>query len=202
MENNGMTPSRPYIFRAIYQWLCDNGVTPYMAVNAEIEGTIVPLDLVKDGQIVLNLAPHAIGYINIENHGVSFSARFNGVSKELYAPMPAIQALYAKENGQGMVFPPEDFSEDLAAIDETPLVEEVPLKSNNSSQPSLRSIDSARTLDSSDEQQQEPAHAESAKNTSENQRAKSDQTDSVVSDKKSNNKDTDKKDRSHLKVIK
>ncbi len=104
-----MTPKRPYLFRSMYEWLCDNNVTPYLVVDATIEGVIVPQEHVSDGQIVLNLAPHAIGYINIEDHGVAFSARFSGKSMDLYAPITAIMALYAKENGEGMVFPPEEF---------------------------------------------------------------------------------------------
>jgi stringent starvation protein B len=196
MENNGMTPSRPYIFKAIYQWLCDNGVTPYMAVNAEIEGTIVPLDLVKDGQIVLNLAPHAIGYINIENHGVSFSARFNGVSKELYAPMPAIQALYAKENGQGMVFPPEDFSDEIGAIDDEPLIDD------GRNQPALRSVDSDDTLVAEGDLALKDSKNLSVDEAIEGNSAQSRDVQPTISDTKSSKKDADKKDRSHLKLIK
>jgi stringent starvation protein B len=195
MENNGMTPSRPYIFRAIYQWLCDNGVTPYMAVNAEVEGTIVPLDLVKDGQIVLNLAPHAIGYINIENHGVSFSARFNGVSKELYAPMPAIQALYAKENGQGMVFPPEDFSGELSPIDEGSQIVE-----SDTTTPNLRSVDSSGELGSEQPERAEPIETKESTTVSSQTHSKAQNEQDAT--KELDKKDNQKKDRSHLKVIK
>jgi len=115
--DNKMTPKRPYLFRSMYEWLCDNDTTPYLVVDATVEGVIVPTEHVSDGQIVLNLAPHAIGYINIEDHGVAFSARFNGKSMDLYAPMSAVIALYAKENGEGMVFPPEHFEQAVTTSD-------------------------------------------------------------------------------------
>lgn len=103
-----MTPQKPYLIRAIYQWLLDNQSTPYVLVNTRYEGVVVPKEYVKDNRIVLNLAPDAIQDLQLDNEWISFSARFSGKSMELFIPVIAVQAIYGKENNEGMFFPDED----------------------------------------------------------------------------------------------
>jgi stringent starvation protein B len=109
-----MTPSRPYLVRAIYEWLVDNGATPYLLLDATVAGARVPVQYVKDGKIVLNVAPHAVKDFFVRNEGVSFSARFNGAAMTVEAPMSAVLAIYARENGQGMFF---DANEEFEGTD-------------------------------------------------------------------------------------
>lgn len=97
-----MTPSRPYLVRAMYEWLVDNNATPYIVIDAMNTYSRVPQQHVKDGKIVLNVAPHAVKDLLIGNEGLSFSARFGGLPTNVSAPMVAILAIYARENGQGM----------------------------------------------------------------------------------------------------
>lgn len=102
------TPSRPYLLRAFYEWIVDNDWTPYVVVNAEVTGVSVPQDFVENGKIVLNVSPDAVRDLSLSNKYVSFSARFAGVPHEIYIPMRAVGAVYAKENGRGMVFKDEE----------------------------------------------------------------------------------------------
>ena len=102
-----MTPSRPYLVRAFYDWLLDNDMTPQLLVNAEGPHVQVPLQFVKDGQIVLNIAPQAVVALSLENDAISFNARFGGVPHQLYIPMAAVLGLHSRENGAGTFFPPE-----------------------------------------------------------------------------------------------
>lgn len=102
-----MTPSRPYLLRAFYDWLLDNELTPHLLVNAQVPHTMVPRQYVKDGQIVLNIAPRAVVGLQMDNEAVSFSARFGGAPFQVYIPMAAIVAVQARENGAGTFFPPE-----------------------------------------------------------------------------------------------
>ncbi|MEH6358228.1 MAG: ClpXP protease specificity-enhancing factor [Pseudomonadales bacterium] len=99
-----MTSSRAYLIRALNEWILDNDCTPYIVVNATMENVLVPEEHVIDGQIVLNITPSSVRNLLMDNEGVSFDARFNGQPQSLYAPIQAITAIYAKENGQGMVF--------------------------------------------------------------------------------------------------
>ena len=103
-----MKPSRPYLIRAIYEWLTDNGLTPYMMVNADAEGVEVPEQFIDDGKIVLNIAPEAIRGLDMNNQVVTFEASFSGVVYSIYVPVMAVQAIYAYENGRGMVFDEEE----------------------------------------------------------------------------------------------
>ena len=103
-----MTPSRPYLVRAMYEWLVDNDATPYIVIDAMNQYSRVPKQHVKDGKIVLNVAPHAVKDLLIGNEGLSFSARFGGVPMNVSAPMVAVLAIYARENGQGMFFDNHD----------------------------------------------------------------------------------------------
>lgn len=107
-----MTSSRPYLARAIYEWLLDNNFTPYMLVDANFPDTCVPRKHVDDGKIVLNLDPQAIAKLRMGNDAVEFDARFSGNIFHVYVPIPAVNAIYSAENGRGMVFSPDDLEED------------------------------------------------------------------------------------------
>ena len=106
-----MSPSRPYLLNALYEWILDNNCTPYIAVNAQYEGTIVPQEYVRGGQIILDINPAAVHKFVIGKEVMQFSARFSGVSRNLYIPIPAITAIYAKESGAGMVFPVNEYDD-------------------------------------------------------------------------------------------
>ena len=99
-----MTPSRPYIVRAIYEWIVDNDCTPHLLVDATCHGVIVPETFVKDGQIVLNISSAAVVGLQIDNERVSFNGRFGGQPRDVEVPIAAVLGIYARENGQGMVF--------------------------------------------------------------------------------------------------
>ncbi len=99
-----MTSSRSYLIRALYDWILENNCTPYVLVDAEREGVDVPLQYVKDGQIVLNVSPSAVVDLQISNDDLSFNARFSGVGTDVYVPIHAALGIYARENGQGMLF--------------------------------------------------------------------------------------------------
>jgi stringent starvation protein B len=103
-----MTSSRPYLIRALYQWIVDNGLTPYLLVHAHAAGVHVPQQYVQNGKIVLNLNPSAVQGLSISNERIEFSARFGGVPVAVVVPPEAVLAIYAKENGQGMLFNEED----------------------------------------------------------------------------------------------
>ena len=113
-----MTSSRPYLIRALYQWIVDNGVTPYVLVDALVQGVDVPQQHIQDNKIVLNIAPMAVEGLTLGDDAISFSARFSGKSVNLFVPIEAVLAIYARENGQGMMFneepgtttPPDDSS--------------------------------------------------------------------------------------------
>ncbi len=102
-----MKSSRPYLVRALHEWIVDNGCTPYLLVDAMHQGVEVPQQYVKDGQIVLNISPSAVGGITLGNEQIRFRGRFGGVAVEVTVPVAAVLGIYARENGQGMVFEPE-----------------------------------------------------------------------------------------------
>lgn len=97
-------PSRPYLLRALYEWILDNNMTPHIAVDATLQSVQVPDQFVQDGQITLNIAPGAVQELLIDDQGISFSARFGGVPMNVYAPMVAVMAVFTRENGMGMGF--------------------------------------------------------------------------------------------------
>lgn len=104
-----MTSSKPYLIRAIYDWLVDNELTPYIVVDAtDPQAVQVPQEHVDNGRIILNISPKACRGLHLENDRIIFSARFNGEVKQLFVSPPAVQAIYAKENGRGMVFSDEE----------------------------------------------------------------------------------------------
>ncbi|MCM2330912.1 stringent starvation protein B [Geopseudomonas sagittaria] len=99
-----MNSSRPYLLRALYEWIVDNNCTPHLLVAAEYPGARVPAGYAKDGQIVLNVSPSAVRYLEMGNEVLTFEGRFGGVAQSLYIPVAAVQAIYARENGEGMSF--------------------------------------------------------------------------------------------------
>ena len=101
--------TKPYLIRAIHQWCCDNGFTPYLAVAVDAR-TRVPREHVRDGQIVLNVDYEATGNLTIANDGITFQARFGGVARDIAIPIGNVAAIYARENGAGMAFEPESDS--------------------------------------------------------------------------------------------
>jgi len=103
-----MTPSRPYLIRALYEWIIDNGLTPYILVNAEDEQVVVPRQFVEGGKIVLNINPSAVQNLQLGNQLVELDARFSGSPMHVSVPVMAVMAIYARENGKGMVFTDED----------------------------------------------------------------------------------------------
>lgn len=111
MDEFKMTPHRPYLLKAFYDWILDNDCTPFLVVNANYFGTEVPQDFISDGQIVLNIAPHAVVNLQMNFAEISFNARFSGKPQKVFVPMGAAVAIYARENGAGTVFEPEDIYE-------------------------------------------------------------------------------------------
>jgi stringent starvation protein B len=106
--------------RALYEWIVDNDCTPYVLVDADLPDVSVPEQYVKDGQIVLNISPTAVMDLNISNDAMAFNGRFGGVATDIYVPVGAIIGIYARENGQGMVFEPEEHPEPPPPGDEPP----------------------------------------------------------------------------------
>lgn len=105
-----MTSSKPYLIRAIYDWLVDNELTPYIVVDVsgDDQQIQVPQEHIDNGRIILNISPKACRGLHLENDRIIFSARFSGEVKQLFVPPYAVQAIYAKENGRGMVFSDDD----------------------------------------------------------------------------------------------
>lgn len=102
-EMSDIPSTKPYLIRALYDWCVDAGFTPYLSVVVD-QRVKVPRAFVRDGQIVLNIAPHATREFVLDNEAMSCQARFGGAAQSLYVPLDAVQAIYARENGQGMAF--------------------------------------------------------------------------------------------------
>lgn len=103
--NIGMTTTRPYLLRAFYEWIVDNHLTPYIVVDATADMVQVPSQYVDDeGKIILNISPTAVQSLALENSFIEFNARFAGHAMHVYVPIEAVKAIYAKENGRGLVF--------------------------------------------------------------------------------------------------
>ena len=105
-----MTSKKPYLIRAVYEWLIDNGATPYLLVDTSFEEVIVPEASINDSKIVLNIAPDAVQHYEANNENIYFSARFSGKRMELFIPVEAVLGIYGKENNQGMFFSEEPSS--------------------------------------------------------------------------------------------
>ena len=107
----GMSTNRPYLLRALYEWITDNGLTPHVLVDAEVEGVNVPEHTIQKGKVVLNIAAGATEQLMLDNEIIDFLARFSGNPYQIVVPMSAVIAIYARENGQGMMFAQDDESD-------------------------------------------------------------------------------------------
>ncbi len=101
-----MTPSKPYLIRAFFDWILDNDLTPHLLIDADFPGTMVPEQHVQNGQIILNISPGAVQNLQLDNDLISFSARFSGAPFAISFSPDAVLGIYANENGQGMLFEP------------------------------------------------------------------------------------------------
>lgn len=118
-----MTSNRPYLMRAIYEWILDNDMTPHVLIDADLADVEVPRQYVEEGRIVLNISPSAIQQFAIDNDCLGFSARFSGKPFAIYAPINAVRAIYAAENSEGMMFellPTSDLEESDNGPDDDP----------------------------------------------------------------------------------
>ncbi|MBA1276938.1 MULTISPECIES: ClpXP protease specificity-enhancing factor [Pseudomonadaceae] len=136
-----MTSSRPYLVRALYEWIVDNDCTPHLLVNSDYPGVQVPDGFASDGQIVLNVAPSAVRGLQMSNQTITFEGRFGGVPHSLHVPSAAVMAIYARENGQGMVFeieptPPDDD----APTDDASVGAGAPSRPASAGRPSLKVV--------------------------------------------------------------
>lgn len=127
-----MNSSKPYLVSAVYEWIVDNDCTPHVLVKADYAGCIVPQEFVQDGQIVLNVAMMAVKSFVMDKEALSFSARFKGVEQSVYVPIGAVLGIFARENGQGMMFEadPEPVKPEVKAETEVNPEPETPPKSN------------------------------------------------------------------------
>ncbi len=114
-----MKARRPYLLRAIHEWITDSLCTPHLVVDATMQGVEVPRQYVKDGKIVLNVSWNATANLRLGNDEVSFSGRFGGVSMSVHAPISAVLAIYARETGQGMIFADDDVEPSGAGAEST-----------------------------------------------------------------------------------
>ncbi|NTS75914.1 ClpXP protease specificity-enhancing factor [Catenovulum sp. SM1970] len=142
-----MTSCKPYLVRALYDWILDNQCTPYILVDAEYPMVQVPREYVKQGQIVLNVAPQSTGNFVIGDDEIEFNARFGGQARHLIIPIEAVLFIYSKETGEGMPFPPEQHpevteepldSEELVDLEPTTTVSEA-------KKPSLSPVEASET---------------------------------------------------------
>ncbi len=99
-----MTSNKPYLLRALNEWIIDNGQTPHIIVDINAQAVEVPKQAIQDGKLVLNIAPQATRNLEIGNDSITFQARFSGSPFDLFLPIDAVMAIYARENGQGMMF--------------------------------------------------------------------------------------------------
>lgn len=104
MATDQMSSSKPYLLRAINEWIVDSNLTPHLLASGEADDLEVPPQAIQEGKVVLNISPSAVRDLVLDNEGVSFVARFGGVSQAVWVPMAAIEGIYARENGRGMVF--------------------------------------------------------------------------------------------------
>jgi len=106
-----MSSNRPYLVRAFYEWLVDNGMTPYLLVEVADSSVEVPQQFVEDGRITMNISPSAVRYLELGNEFISFNARFGGKPMDVLFPAASVLGIYAQENGSGMLFPEDETSE-------------------------------------------------------------------------------------------
>lgn len=132
-----MTSNKPYLVRAYYEWISDNDLTPYIVVDVNVYGVLVPMSYVNDGQIVLNIDASAVGTIALGGDTIELSARFGGKLEHITVPYGAIGAIYAKENGAGTSLPIEHANGDELIVE---------MDTTSTSKPSLSSVSSSAKL--------------------------------------------------------
>ena len=123
-----MTSTRPYLIRAIYEWIEDNGMTPHILVNTDLPGVEVPKQHVRENRIILNINPAAVRDLRLGNDWIEFNARFGGVARVVRIPVAAVLAIYARENGQGMAFSEERSDDDEPPAPDAPQPDQPPIK--------------------------------------------------------------------------
>jgi len=136
---SAMSSNKSYLVKAYYDWISDNDLTPYIVVDINVYGVLVPMNYVADGQIVLNIASSAVGTIALGAFAIELSARFGGKLEHISVPYGAIAAIYAKENGVGTSLPIEHSSEDSLIAPDDPIKVDTP----SHKKPSLSSVDTA-----------------------------------------------------------
>jgi len=105
-----MTPQRPYLLRAIYEWIVDNGEVPYILVDPFIDEVLVPSSAISNDKVVLNISPVAVQALDLELEAVVFSCRFSGVEHDVYLPIKSVLSIYSKESGRGLEFDDSEYS--------------------------------------------------------------------------------------------
>jgi stringent starvation protein B len=130
-----MTPLKPYLIRSIYEWILDNELTPHLLVDANHNQAVLPQQFIQDGRIILNVRPAAVEALSLGNEAIEFNTRFSGKSTYIYVPVTAVMAIYAKENGKGMVFEIDESQNDEPP---PPPLTESPGPSNPKTKPNLR----------------------------------------------------------------
>jgi stringent starvation protein B len=136
----GMSSNRPYLLRALYEWISDNQMTPYLLADATQDGVQVPKSAIKDGRVVLNIAMRAVANLDLNNRDIRFSARFGGVSQSLVVPIAAVLAIYAQETGQGMMLPDDG----IRMHEEQP--DDMPEPPDNNDEPPRKNISHLRVV--------------------------------------------------------
>lgn len=121
-----MTELKPYLIRSIYDWIVDNNLTPYLLVDAENPYAVLPMQFVQDGRIILNIRPQAVEALDLGNVDIEFNTRFSGKPTYVKAPVSSVLAIYAKENGRGMVFDAQDYDNNAPPPEPTPPKKEKP----------------------------------------------------------------------------
>lgn len=139
-----MTSAKPYLIRAFNDWILDNQLTPYLVVDSKMKNVSVPKEYIqKDGTIVFNVTPGIVNDLQITNEFVAFDARFSARKRHIFVPVKAVQAIYAKENGQGMSFEPEmdDDKDDAQDSAEPQVVQDInPIKPKGKGKPNLKIV--------------------------------------------------------------
>ncbi|WGE49354.1 ClpXP protease specificity-enhancing factor [Actinobacillus equuli] len=124
-----MKPLRPYLYHAYYSWIIDNDNTPYLLVNTDYPDVDVPTEFIRDGKIILNIAPRSIGQYVVTDEAIRFNARFQGMLRDVYIPLGALDAIYAQETGDGVMFQDEPYYSEQAYHERNALSHEETAKS-------------------------------------------------------------------------
>ncbi|MCL5260878.1 MAG: ClpXP protease specificity-enhancing factor [Gammaproteobacteria bacterium] len=141
-----LTSSKPYLIRAIYEWLADNNLTPYIAVDASIPDVCVPKKFVNDNRIVLNISPIAAHNLRIGNDAIEFQARFGASTQHIFIPTVAVIAIYSRENNRGMVFPQDEAAAKTTA-NGSGLMENLPISPTHKKKPILKVVKGGKSSD-------------------------------------------------------